>query len=929
MKLNSRISALLLVSSALVVVGVAVNQALAISNQSFSDQQGSGVECDLRRPTQTQNNLITSQMCNGRGLTLWAGQTVPVHLPASGDPDFSESSVRLKAYFRNIPSQPGNSEVVDLSGVSPGSAVVRILGPDLCLSADENNTNNANDGTGRGYFGGDYISQDNETLATINNRLQNLAGENVTRFRVGADKDWSGGVVKRGQIRTNMNNCTGYEEVDLLSINPSHIFPVPGVYQTWYVAIAVEHIDQVGMNRRYGISQPRMDGLVNSFYIRTSGSKSSVTNPSGTNGSEKAAFDPAEGYVVTTKRAGSSKVGTVFSHPDGSYTARVRFGSGCDAGATTGKNPAEETANEANNLGVRFRVTFYDVDGSDRFTDLDGEFAYAHVTIHDETNDTWLLGNTGTGNVGPATTKDGRWVNYSPNFDQTIRIPPSNLSYYVVTFPALNNHKYSMYLLNSKGGLVNQFGVPFEGIYYQQDCNLKVREYARFQNPLPTRSVGESDTAIAGIENIGATLAKVKVEWRRVWFEKDPGGNSYQPGNDVIIGEWLDTGNIISVNTGQTVTLPDFPFIVDPPEGMKRICTDMSVVSAGTPTVTVVNSPPVCVDIVAQYSFRVNNADIRAGGVFDVAGTGVCSITTNVGFAKSNVYEDAKYYIRGHDFGAISKGSLSQYGVIPVGWTSFVGTADSQVPDMKYRLQFGSQPEYGDDQAGFYFGTGSTANTWCLPKLSKYKEGLPAPPTYVGNGSTVSVAGLPERSSYKFNNNGNNHDLRITGGNLPAGSTKIIHVSRVPNGPYPAHNKVIIDGNIWPSGVFNDPSQVPLLMLFLDEGIDIEFTEATEKFFGIIVSGSNGSDTSGRIATCKGKYQKDKATDAECTKQLTIRGGIITSGKVIPFRNFGNSKTTFAETFELSPELLAREFVRARSEPTVTTLNQQELPPRY
>ncbi len=906
--------------------------------------------CDLYNPFTSGGDTTTAKMCDttSRGVPLWAGQSQNVNFPIDntvnygGQQILSRPTSKIRAVFKNLPDADGNGQV-EKASLGDGEAVITIRGAHQC-AGETGYQPNRGDIINEGYY------------ADNPGKYNNLGGTDVTEYDVGGRKVY-------GQIRFGADACSGGNADITVDIKNAavNIYPVTGLNNLWYVDIVVRHIDVTerkgvtGSNCR-GMPNNPCDGIANGYRITVGGSKSLLIGPAGTTKLRSDVFDSTkgEGYVATLKRAGNGYDGWLpIGDPfDASHysTYTMRFGSDCTV-------TSNDTANPNNN--TRYRIAFYDIDRQL------GGLRTAKIRLKDETNNRWLYPQNaanpqGYSTVTDATTgdvyhrNDGSWgaAGVVPTFNELIEPPNDTNGYYIVTFPAIKDHKYVLYLANVENGLVFQYGVPFDSTFYDRDCNLT--------DAVVQPKASWSDTAVEGgqsvnfstsIDNVSAKTATINDARVRVW--KDEGSKTFGAGDAAIPGSPWDLVNAnTAINANATLPLQSGSATGD--VNYAFLCAEVYSVAPVTvgPVQTIVQaSTPACVKIGKYPSIKITGGDVRSGGTYTTGTNTTCTLGVNS--------TGVEYMIRAHEYGGTKGATVENAIRTPGGIRSFgsVGLPYKYNPvslnnDNSIKLLFGTDKwltKYAFDtpgpnnESGYFLGLpplDADQATHCLPDLAdQYDTDTGAPV----NAPATAVITPGTATAYKFT--GNNQTLTLCSTALcPAGGSVTINknqrvILRVtqPAGFNPAlgKNTVVIKANVlYPNRVsttYASIDELPSFVLITDPGIVIKIDPDVTTINGVIGARDN-------VYTC-GSYDGIAAVapvltttaSSICTKALTYYGSIITSGHFYPFRTAGYdtaADTNVAELMSQLPETLLSNYDHMREQPGVTVDVQTELPPR-
>lgn len=935
----------ILVFIASIIAGFQALPAMGLSDVFFDITDTSS--CDLYNPFTAGSDTTTSKICDttSRGVPLWAGQTQNVNFPMdttvnySGQQILSRPTSKIQAVFKNLPDADNNG-VVEKSSLGDGEAMVNIKGAHMC--ADETGYQpNRGDILNEGYY------------ADNPGKYNNLGGVDVTEYDIGGRKVY-------GQVRFGADACSGGNadiSVDIKNAAVT-INPVAGVSGMWYVDIVVRHID---VTSRKGVSDTGCrlmpnnpcDGIVNGYRATVSGSKSLLIGPAGTGKLATDVFDESkgEGYVASLKRSSNGYDGWL---PGGDpfeashyATYSSRFGSDCTVTSNDNVNV---------NSNTRYRIMFFDVDHQI------GGLRTAKIRLKDETNNRWLYPQNAANPALYTTVTNGDTYNLNagnwgavgsvPTFNQSIEPPNLTLQYFAVSFPAIKDHKYVLYIANVENGLVFQYGVPFDSIFYARDCNLT--------DAIVQPQASWSDTAVEGgqsvnfstsIDNVGGKTATINDARVRVW--KDEGSKTFGAGDVAIPGSPWDPVNAnTAINVGASLPLQSGSTTGD--VNYAFLCAEVYSVAPVTvgPIQTIVQaSTPACVKIGKYPSMKVTGGDVRSGGTYTTGTNKTCTLGVNS--------TGKEFIIRAHEYGGAKGATVENAIRTPGGIRSFgsVGLPYKYNPvslnnDNSIKLLFGTDKwltKYGFDafgtgnESGYFLGLpplDADQSTHCLPDLAdQYDADTGAP----ANAPATAVITPGTSTAYKFT--GNNQTLTLcssvactAGGSVTVNKNQrvILRITQ-PTGYNPAlgKNTVVIKANVlYPNRVsttYASIDEFPSFVLITDPGIEVKIDPDVTTINGVIGARDN-------VYTC-GSYDGiasvapvlTTTAASICTKALTYYGTVITSGNFYPFRTAGYdtaADTNVAELMSQLPETLLSNYDHMREQPGVTIDVQTELPPR-
>lgn len=744
-----------------------------------------------------------------------------------------------------------------------------------------------------------------DLVETEDNDQGVAVGSAVTKINIPGTGDVYGRRYRAGDAR-----CDDKIQVSLSSyLKDGTAIGLPGF---WYADFSLDHVDQAS----------GYDGTQNAMQVQlSSGSGYSYdsTNdylvaPLG----HRHGGDAIKGHAVTVEQK---------SGPT-NYGLKVRFGTDCDV-----------TSN------ANHSIHFYDLDGGD-----DGG-AQRNGPIRLK-----LKGVTPGGDV--------RWWNGSnwndttePSYSDARVAPTVANSDWAWGFEARPGWQYELQVLNIYSNNTLQLSTPFDSVYGIRDCerpDVPLRATAAWSQT-DALEPGETSNFTPYIDNASTSrTGYVNDTWRRVWFDATGDevyntGDSLQANQDHISARTAVGPNNLSIsNVAYTAN-----------GAYAKLCGQLYNVVADNPagrtvdTLVLRASHTSCIRIAKYPAMVVRGGDVRTGGVYPSSAIGTCQL------GPSALSGAPIYKIRGHLYrdpartnpNKAYKGGFTDYGLFTPGPTSSFGSGGAfyqGVGTSSGQLLFGTQgwgsAEYGYGAEGQYLGTGivATTPTHCLPNAEKQ---YPAPTavTTFGAAETEKKVAPTTSQTYDFGT-GSNKILRLCANTAAcpgAGSSTIAVGQRVvirvtQSGNSDVGNTVYLNNSIL-YGVPAAPgyaslSQIPQFVLIVDKPIKLRIAKEATEINGLIA-------TRGNIFTCETYGSTDindltiPFTTNDCLNALSVKGGVITDQRLMPYRTSGfNTKadtTNFAETFTLTPETLLSDYAWSQAQSGLKTDYQAETSPRF
>lgn len=751
-----------------------------------------------------------------------------------------------------------------------------------------------------------------DAVETEDNDQGVAQGSAVTKINIPGTGDVFGRRYKAGDAR-----CDNKVQVSLNGhLNDGTNIGLPG---KWYADFSLEHVDQAA----------GYDGTQNAMSVQLSsgtGFTADSTNdwlvaPTGHIAYGGGGNFRGTGMTVDAKSSPTN------------YGLKVRFGTNCNI--TT---------------AATYSITFYDLDGGDDGGAQKNGAIRLKLRRESPTGAvSWLVGGTNT------------WQAAEPAFADAKIAPSVANSDWDWDFVAHPDYQYQLQVLNIYQNNTIQLSTPFDNVYGVRACD-RPNAYVRATTTADKADIeaGETVTFKGFIENHGTRTGYIDDAHRMVW--KDNGDGVPGGAGDVQVVD----SDLISGNTAVPTTPPAGETI----DGLKistygiagdanypQICFRVHTVSpspngtGGVDTAVTRSQHTVCSKIAKYPGMVVRGGDIRTGGTVP-GGVATCTLGTipTVGLNEG-------YRVRGHyyrDAAASTpnkayKGSYGAHGVVSLGTVSHFGSANEfykGVGTPSSYILFGTQAwgssEYGYGSEGFFAGTGNgvtgTTATHCLPDVwSLYK-----PTPTINLTLTASAYSATSSATYVFPAGGLK-DLHIcTAGNgtactstagltLAKGQKVTIRVTQPEDGY--VDNDIIINGPInspVAATTYANISELAQVVIIADKPINIKLKAITTGFAGLLA-------TKGDIYTCEGfdgNPDTGPLSTATCPNQaLTTNGAVILGGKLFPYRTEGFETkadgSVFAETFNLSSNLLLSDFWRSKQQSGLRVDYQTDLPSRF
>ena len=444
------------------ICSLLIGSRVAAMGKDFFDDIGSTVSnCDV------YNWQATVVTCTSRAVNLKATNTAPV----------PKGITTARIYFRNVPTlatgRPNGADIAFTANAGQGRLQFTIEGGFYCPNYIAVPGANQSDGLTTGYYGPGGAGAG--TLAN---------GRHVTDFYILNDDGSIRSINNIGEYRSGFDRCdpggTQYERK--VYVNPANLKTQPGFpLGVFYVELLVQpdtrirpigyngsFFDNVTSNCSFSNSN-NCDGIANAFKL----SQKSIVAAEQTyeylisTGSK--ATGGAEAYNVTFQIGNRSLDSLANNDPNKHSSYAMRFGADCLVAIYPG--------------GFNTKLTLYDVDhGNDSVDPSTGVGDYAKAVLMREsgTGAKYVArpgAFNGTAAGGPIDAL-GNWVpvtnsaTWAPNYNanESIPIPSASNSNRGISFRSYPGDKYILYFMGVRSDVVNQYGLPFDGIYYNQPC---------------------------------------------------------------------------------------------------------------------------------------------------------------------------------------------------------------------------------------------------------------------------------------------------------------------------------------------------------------------------------------------------------------------------------------------------------------------------
>lgn len=469
-----------------------------------------------------------------------------------------------------------------------------------------------------------------------------------------------------------------------------------------------------------------------------------------------------------------------------------------------------------------------------------------------------------------------------------------------------------------------------------------------WESPVDSVLQGDSVTFRYGWNTTGSDFGYIDFK-RRTWLDKT--GDRLITPDDGMIDQDATYSGSHHFSTG-THSLDPWTISKAAQGGYVYVCSSLEfkvgTPPPGTPIVNVVIPAPQyavkCVPIAKKPSMRIEGGDVRAGGVYPSTG-GDCTIGDNYKVSRI-VGSDYEMYPNKNDFGStgdlgvFAPGHVTQFGSFmnksfhaPQGQNTIFGNGEWSYATTLYPGGYGGQYDgfWNVDRYAW------VNKTWCLPDAySAYRS------TSVEQVEVVDQPYVDITTSRRYNlENGTAQALRLCSPDgcgrdavIRSGQQVVIDVR---NGGQSAQKTIIIGSNVSYSTPVGNVGEIPQLIILTDEVTDVRFDKNVTRFDGLIISQHGIFTCVDEAGILSDPYVSFKDPTllpgmdySKCNQQLTINGSLVTSRIVRPNRTAGNGKTTEpAESINLTPELLISDYVSAQKKQGMTTVSQQELPPRF
>jgi hypothetical protein len=906
-------SKVLIVISFLVFGTSFITPEVSAIGANFFDTSGVGADCDMLTP----NGGSAACGVSGYGVRLRAGNTSRV----------PKQRIHVKAYYSNLLDAAGNIDTSKFAGSN--GPYIEIPGFSYC--PDNPTSVNSRDLQVNGYYEG-------KTLTNTFESTRFYIGGDYIRDTGNEDRDRTTGSLVTSVWRSPTSlYCDSSDPAytRTIKVQPSWLRKESGMtgnYVSLEILVLPRFHDPAGNNLpsidwnegRTDCSLTyvgRCEGVVNSFTLRQSYVGSVSTNGYIATIGELGDIGSTYGYGVTLGNSSDTQ----------NMTYRMRFGSDCTV------RPGHP----------RVAIKFYDFD----YTESAGQ-APLKVRLRDETIGRWKTpGTYGQFQTDAWTTTP---VVYTPTTgvleaDQ----PPSNnggITRY--WFNPLPNHKYYIDLLNNDGGLVFQYGLPFDSIFNRVDCKEGLQANISLTGSTGVEA-GETVTAGASVVNSGADH-NAKYE-RFFWFTNDTALAPTGAGNTMIRSATPPTEMTWPTGTTNSPKLaPDGVTDVlqtwsTTANGSYRyVCTVARLFAPNPNTLTPENPEKICRPIGKYPTLQVHGGDARSGGVTPQGV--ICSLTDTASVGR----------VIGHNFTTAGRGSFGQFGVLSSGSITSFGSAGFQAvsgPSSK-QLFFGSTTAYPSPPAlakdGYFYlpkdlgAYPSATTTHCLPDMSNVYP-LGAAPTTIAS-STPSfavpiVASTDSKHEYRFAQNTDDETSTITVPAIALAANQQVSI-RVDGPGDCSEGRYIVrlTGNITvvaPS--YNSIYDIPRFYLIVNSPcVDVVMADTVSFLYGMFATtgdmmtcqGGNSNGFDGSTTASYGAEGVPLLTSANCTAGVRVDGAVIIGGKLYSYRTRGDGSFALpAEIFNLHPLYTISDYARARDGggqgAALRVDSQMELPPRF
>lgn len=596
------------------------------------------------------------------------------------NPDCASKSARLKAtntdkvpegittvrvYFNNVPNLASGTRTDGTPRPDASNLKFTIQGAYFCPDYIGASGANNRDNLIGGYF------------ATNPGQLN--VGDQVTQFKIlQYDQTFRpSDIGGAGEYRVGASQCdvTGSNYSQLVDVQSDDLQRQPGFSSdTYYVEVVVQPY-VTGALRPAGTyvggyfqgngctkaATNKCSGVANSFRVILDGTRPAVeTNHHLIISTGSKATGQAQDYNVTIQN------GNPALDPSGGNTAQindtsrhsgyaVRFGADCNVAI----RPA----------GLVRRVMMYDVDHTNNShgnANNPGDKVQAILLRIDGLGQAYRLSYNIAGSVGydesPNPTTPGNWIpvaggiNYVPDyFGDAIPIAAKNGAYQGLKFTAFPNDKYIVFVLDVRSNLVNQYGLPFDGIYYTQPCPPPsgVLSPTADIGPDPLEP-GSTALADASIENSSGSAGTT--DWTRsFWYRNASDATSpYNAGLGDVTALAIQTGSGTYAAGSNPLPQQSIPNVNG---NYQYLCTSLQLSNPGVGTTLGTPNPAVaCAKMSKKPYFQVMKGDANT-----VALMAPCSGTATGTISAFNSGAALAYKGSGSEVAAFAAGAIAEF----------------------------------------------------------------------------------------------------------------------------------------------------------------------------------------------------------------------------------------------------------------------------
>ena len=470
----------------------------------------------------------------------------------------------------------------------------------------------------------------------------------------------------------------------------------------------------------------------------------------------------------------------------------------------------------------------------------------------------------------------------------------ANAKRIIINFTVKKGKKYQWLVDSVYYDNTLQFKVPYDNVYYYLGC-------------------AQPDSKLkAGMVATPATMAQEET----ATFTPSISVSSFRANHDVTCsitrtlypaaGGTTSLGTQPCQTTGGATTIPvtgngvitlasnNFSNASQATPG-SRICDTITITSPSDPDYFAAasdNTAEACVRITKTPHVQFIGGDVWAGGGFTAVSPGTCTTAARITTAQpSATLSDGTYAGSGVAYGAFALGKITNFGSASYPLVGSLGD--------NWLFANTNTSNYG------YFNGGEHC-------LNDYAAAYAAAPTLVGGGSINVTCNDASCGG------GGSGAWRVTSsasfsGTVPVDRTKVYFVN----------GDATITGNITHVASYPNVDGVPSIVIIATG--DIRVNAGVTQLDGIFIS-------RGTFYTC---YPKpEPATISTCNSKLTVNGSVV-ANRIDLHRTAGADGTTpatrksAAEVFNLSPEVYLNNALNLTANPTITTVELRELPPRF